>query len=205
MEWKLPSEKAEKARNAIFEIFQVEKAPLKALQSLVGRLNDVALMCPFLTALRRNISVLLTNAEERPLEEIVITELAKDDLLIWWAAIEDCENGLPIPSAPSGPNLYYKKFAVASATKPTETGEAFKATGVGCFGTNEDGYFQFLCSFLWENSKIQSESHCGASRPVNFIGIILCILANKESLRNQHVVFMSENITNSWDWEKQYS
>ncbi len=205
MEWKLPSEKAEKARTAIFEIFHAEKAPLQALQSLVGRLNDVALMCPFLTAFRRNISVLLTNAEEEDIEEIQITELAKDDLLIWWAAIEDCENGVPIPSALSGPNLYYKKFAVATATKPAETGDDFKATGVGCFGTNEDGYFQFSCSFLWENFSIQSESPCGARRPANFIGIILCILANKESLRNQHVVFVSGNITNSWDWEKQYS
>jgi hypothetical protein len=202
MEWKLPSEKAEKARSAIFDIFHAEKATLHAVQSLVGRLNDIALMCPFLTAFRRNISVLLSNAEERGLEKIVISELAKDDLL---AAIEDCEKGLPIPCAPSGPNIYFKKFAIASTTKPDCSSESFQATGVGCFGTNEDGYYLSSCSFLWENSIFRSDSKCGASRPTNFIGITLCILANLDCLKNQHVVFTCDNITNCWDWEKQYS
>jgi hypothetical protein len=196
IKWKLPSEKGEKARSAIFDIFHAEKATLHAVQSLEGRLNDIALMCPFLTAFRRNISVLLSNAEERGMEEIVISELAKDDLLIWWAAIEDCEKGLPIPCAPSGPNIYFKKFAIASATKPVCTSECFQATGVGCFGTNEDGYYLSSCSFLWENSIFRSDSKCGASRSTNFIGIILCILTNLDGLRNQHVVFTCENITN---------
>jgi hypothetical protein len=162
-------------------------------------------MCPFLTAFRRNISALLSNAEERGDVEIVISELAKDDLLVWWAAIDDCEKGLPIPCAPSGPNIYFKKFAIASATKPANTSDSFQATGVGCFGINEDGYYLSSCSFLWENSIFTSDSKCGASRPTNFIGITLCILANLDWLRNQHIVFTCENITNCWDWEKQYS
>jgi hypothetical protein len=33
--------------------------------------------------------------------------------------------------------------------------------------------------------------------------MILCIMANKESLKNQHIVFVTENIMNLWDWEKQ--
>jgi hypothetical protein len=205
MEWRLPSEKAVKARSAIYKIYHAKKASLQAIQSLVGRLNDIALMCPFLTAYRRNISATLSNAEERNLEEIVISDLAKDDLLTWWAAIEDCETGLPIPSAPSGPNLYYKKFAVATATTPTENGETFSTDGVGCFGLNEDGYYLFSSSFLWKKSHFISNNKCGASRPAIFIGIITCILANKELLKNQHVVFLCENITNCWDWEKQYS
>jgi hypothetical protein len=140
MEWRLPTKKAVKARSAIYDIYHAEKAPLQAIQSLVGRLNDIALMCPFLTAYRRNNSVLLSNAEERHLEEIVISDLAEDDLLTWWVAIGDCESGLPIPTAPSGLNLYYKKFAVATATTPTKNDDNFRTDGVGCFGSSEDGY-----------------------------------------------------------------
>jgi hypothetical protein len=205
MEWRLPCEKADKAKRAIYDIFQAEKASLHDVQSLVGRLNDIGLMCPFLTSFRRNISSLLSNAEERGLEEIVITELAKDDLLVWWAAIEDCEKGLPIPCAPSGPNIYFKKFAIVSATRPANKDDTFLATGVGCFGTNEDGFYLSSCSYLWDKPIFKSESKCGASRPANFIGITLCILANLEYLKHQHVVFTCENITNCWDWEKQYS
>jgi len=205
MEWRLPSEMAVKARSAIYEIYNSEKASLQAVQSLVGRLNDIALMCPFLTAYRRNISAMLSNAEDHNLEEIVITDLAKDDLLMWWAAIEDCETGLPIPAAPSSPNLYHKKFAVATATTSTEDGESFGTKGIGCFGSDEDGYFLFSNSYLWEKPHFVSKDRCGASRPAIFIGIITCIMANKEKLRNQHIVFLCENITNCWDWEKQYS
>ncbi len=203
MEWKLPSEKADKARRAIYDIFHTEKASLHAVQSLVGRLNDIGLMCPFLTSFRRNISTLLSYAEENGSEEIVITDLAKDDLLVWWAAIEDCENGLPIPCAPSGPNIYFKKFAIVSATRPSCYDDSFLATGIGCFGINEDGFYLSSCSFLWDKTVFISDSKCGASRPTNFIGITLCILANLDCLRNQHVVFTCENITNCWDWEKQ--
>jgi hypothetical protein len=205
MKWSLPSEKAEKARRAIFEIFHAESASLHSLQSLVGRLNDIALMCPFLTAFRRNISELLAMGEESPSADIKITEKAKDDLLIWWAAIEDSEKGLPIPSAPSAPSLYHKKFAIHTATSPSHSENSYKATGLGCFGINEDGFFLSSCSFLWDKAVLYTSSACSTSRPINFMGMILCILMNKESLKNQHIVFVTENISNCWDWEKQYS
>jgi hypothetical protein len=51
---------------------------LHTLQSLVGRLNDIALMCPFLSAFRRNISALLANTEEDSM--ITIPSSAEDDL-----------------------------------------------------------------------------------------------------------------------------
>ncbi len=205
MEWSLPSEKAEKAKKAIFEIFHAETASLHSVQSLVGRLNDIALMCPFLTAFRRNISELLAKVDERSSDEITITNKAKDDLLVWWAAIEDCEKGLPIPSAPSAPSLYHKTFAIHTATSPSYSENSFKATGLGCFGVNEDGFFLSSCSFLWDNAVMHSESACGSSRPLNFMRMILCILTNIEDLKNQHIVFVTENISNCWDWEKQYS
>jgi hypothetical protein len=61
------------------------------------------------------------------------------------------------------------------------------------------------CSYLWDKPAVKSDSKCGVSRPAIFIGIMLCILANLDNLRNQHVVFTCENLTNCWDWEKQYS
>jgi hypothetical protein len=109
MKWSLPYEKAEKARRAIFETFHAETASLHSLQSLVGRLNDVALMCPFLTAFRKNISELLAKGEESPSDNIIITEKAKDDLLIWWAAIEDSEKRLAYPKCPLSTKFVLQK------------------------------------------------------------------------------------------------
>ncbi len=108
MEWSLPSEKAEKARRAIFKVYNSETVSLHTLQSLVGRLNDIALMCPFLSAFRRNISALLANTVDDSV--ITVPSSAKDDLLVWWAAIDDCESGLPIPSEPSCPNIFIRNL-----------------------------------------------------------------------------------------------
>ncbi len=184
-------------------MYNSETISLHTLQSLVGRLNNIAQMCPFLAAFRRNISALLANTEDDSV--ITIPSSAKDDLLIWWAAIEDCESGLPIPSEPSSPNIYHKKFAIHTTTAQSEDENSYNATGLGCFGSNEDGYFQYSCSYIWNKYGIQAKCASDASRPVNFMGMIICIMANKESLKNQHIVFVTENITNSWDWEKQYA
>jgi hypothetical protein len=203
MEWSLPSEKAEKARRAIFEVYNSETISLHTLQSLVGRLNDIALMCPFLSAFRRNISALLANATE--VSEITVPNSAKDDLLVWWAAIDDCENGLPIPSEPSSPNIYHKTFAIHTNTTHSDDENSYNATGLGCFGSDEDSRFLFSCSYIWNKYGLKAKCASDASRPVNFMGMILCLMANKDSLKNQHIVFVTENITNSWDWVKQYA
>ncbi len=96
---------------------------------------------------------------------IIVPSSAKDDLLIWWAAIEDCESGLPIPSEPS------KKFAIHTATAQSGEGNSYNATGLGCFGSNEDGYFQSSCSYIFNKFGIQAKCASDASRLVNFMGI----------------------------------
>jgi hypothetical protein len=65
---------------------------------------------------------------------------------------------------------------VATATTSTENGETFSTNGVGCFGSNEDGYYMFSSSYLWKKSHFVSKDRCGASRPAIFIGIITCII-----------------------------
>ncbi len=120
-------------------MYNSETISLHTLQSQVGRLNDIAFMCPFLSAFRRNISALLANTVDDSV--ITVPSSAKDDLLIWWAAIGDCESGLPIPSEPSSPNIYHKMFAVHTTTTLSENENSYNATGLGCFGSNEDGYF----------------------------------------------------------------
>ncbi len=155
-------------------------------------------MCPFLSAFRRNISALLANATDA--SEIKVPNSAKDDLLVWWAAIDDCENGLPIPSEPSSPNIYHKLFAIHSNTTNCDEETSYNANGLGCFGSDEDGCFLFSCSYIWNKYGLKAKSASDASRPVNFMGMILCLVANKDSLKNQHIVFVTENITNSWIW-----
>lgn len=203
MEWTLPTEKAEKALRGICEVYYADVASLLTLQCLVGRLNDISLMCPFLSTFRRNLTVMLSSAEESSKKESSVTEQVKNDLLVWWAAIKDCENGLPIPSEPAGPTIQFKKFAICATS--CEMVKRGNAAGLGCFGSDEDGEFLFSCSYLWDAENYILNDIENISRSVNFIGMIICIVSELDNLRNQHIVFETENITCSWSWDKQYS
>ncbi len=54
--WKLPDEKALTTRIMINELVSKDNVTLDELQSLLGRLNFVCMMCPFLKAFRYNMN-----------------------------------------------------------------------------------------------------------------------------------------------------
>jgi folylpolyglutamate synthase/dihydropteroate synthase len=56
LSWKLPAEKALTTRELINEVVSKKNVSLNELQSLLGRLNFVCMMCPFLKAFRFNMN-----------------------------------------------------------------------------------------------------------------------------------------------------
>ena len=54
--WKLPSEKVYKTLFAIDNALKEETISLKTMQKLMGRINDVCLMCPFLHCFKRSLN-----------------------------------------------------------------------------------------------------------------------------------------------------
>jgi hypothetical protein len=56
LSWKLPTEKALITRELINEVVSKKNVSLNELQSLLGRLNFVCMMCPFLKAFRFNMN-----------------------------------------------------------------------------------------------------------------------------------------------------
>jgi hypothetical protein len=204
LKWRLPVEKSNKALTAIHDIYKSETVNLLTMQKLLGRLNDIALMCPFLSAFRRPINELCTEAGRSASGTARVSDLVKNDLELWSAVIGDCAEGLPIPSLPVSVPLSHKSFAV-HAVKNQNLSHKSSDAGIGCYGSNEDGMYLSKVSFLWNAKAYRDlalfENHC----TLILAGILLSLTVNFRNLKNQHIVFLTNNITCVWAWDKKYA
>jgi hypothetical protein len=51
--WRLPDEKIQKTLSTIKNTLEYEKIDLLSMQKLMGRLNDISPMCPFLNSFKK--------------------------------------------------------------------------------------------------------------------------------------------------------
>ena len=79
---------------------------LLEMQKLMGNLNNVSLMCPFLNGFRRNLNDCLSAGAIN--DCIFVTSNAKSDLLIWAGFLLDTVGENSIPSCPTEPTIVHK-------------------------------------------------------------------------------------------------
>jgi hypothetical protein len=108
LSWRLPVEKNAKCIRRVSEVLSAESVTLEQLQELVGLLNFVALMCPFLYGFRAPLTNLLAEAHSAEGSKVKMSEAAKADLRVWGAFFKDEDKVMPIPPRPTFPTLVKK-------------------------------------------------------------------------------------------------
>jgi hypothetical protein len=83
LEWKLPEEKRDKTLRNIVDALSDRGQSLKDLQVLMGRLNDVSMMCPFLKTFKGELNSALAIAHLEPDKRTYLGIQAKRDLYVW--------------------------------------------------------------------------------------------------------------------------
>ncbi len=83
-------------------------------------------------------------------------------------------------------NIYHKMFAIHSNTAHSDEENSYNANGLGCFGSDEDGFFLFSCSYVWNKYGLKAKSASDASIPVNFMGMILCLSCSLQKTSQTH-------------------
>jgi len=106
LSWQLPLEKRIKCMNAIEKIIVDGKSDLLSMQKLMGRLNDVGQMCPFMQMYKKPLNDMLGCLQNSDNDSALLTADAKSDLLVW-AGMLSMSDLLPIPREPSGPPLRF--------------------------------------------------------------------------------------------------
>jgi len=156
--WSLSDKKIQNALGSVKMAMTNDDISLKECQRLVGRLNDVGQLCPFMKIFKQPISQCLaaipSNAD--PGTRVEISAEAKDDLLVWAGFLSNEFRWLPINREVHAPPIRYKEF-VTDAAGLSDTADSWKLPGCGCVGFGEDGTVIFANQLLWPEKFISDD------------------------------------------------
>jgi hypothetical protein len=194
----MPTEKALITKDLIEQAVSKKNMSLTELQSLLGRLNFVCMMCPFLKAFRFNMNKELAR---RILDPSVCAELsdnAKYDLLVHGRFLSD-DDWCPIAKEPAGPPPSAVYFVSDAAGLP-DNKPLKEPIGFGIAGFDYTGSMVHADQFFWpENFIVHSRDEDGIrfgnkSTTLECIGLLAPMLTVPELLSGRHVVLRVDNI-----------
>jgi hypothetical protein len=201
--WKLPVEKAYKTLFAIDMALKNDFIGLRSMQKLMGRLNDVCLMCPFLHGYKRALNDDLGHLQrEGGMRRLSVH--SKRDLLVWVGFLQDENQWFPICPRPAGPPVNRKEFSSDAAG-----GNSLFRGKIGCgnAGFLENGELFFVNQLFWpENGLIIKKDVKGAkfenkTTTLEMIGIIIPFLLIPDQLVSQHILLKVDNTGCIFGWQ----
>lgn len=209
LSWVLPEEKRIDYCNLVHSILMEGNVSLDICQSVLGKLNFVCTMAPFMRTFKRNVQELLRTMEESSQVCIPLSEEARTDLQIWWNFLNDLNSPMPIAHMRNQPTLLHKVFTTDAAGWFSEmTGSE---VGLGCIGLDESGKICFINQTLWDldimkNTYDSQNKYLGnKTTSLEFAGILIPFLLKPDLIMNQHVVIQVDNIGCVFAWENGYS
>ena len=195
--WQLPIEKKIKCINAIEKILDENETDLLSMQKLMGRLNDVGQMCPFMQLFKKPLNEMLSFLQNNVSESVNVTPQARKDLLVW-AGMLSMSDHLPIPREPSAPPLQF--IHLSSDAAGVAEGEENSGAGVGGIGLDREGRIMSCFQFIWDNEMITVKKDSKGARfgsktsMLEMVGLVIPFLLDPVSLKNQHVVLSTDNM-----------
>ena len=203
LKWSLPKDKRQKALMCIEKTLNERFLNLKDHQILMGRLNDITQMCPFLKGFKQPLNKILSLLESKKF--IRLSHEAKKDLLIWKNFLLDPDVWLPIcPRYTNVPiaSLCFCSDAAGWSVTMKENGKI----GCGNVGFNQFGEVIFAYQILWNNEIISMARDCMSKRlgdkttSLEFLGILLPFLVIPEQLCNKYIVVKVDNTGCYFGW-----
>jgi hypothetical protein len=188
---------------------------LLELQRLIGTLNDVGQMCPFLRGFRQPLHLLLTAFQDREDISLPIPPEVQADLRIWAAALDAAEKSLPIPRRPTAhlpsavcfasdaSGAQFAKCAGKFITLPYEGDR--RAVSINTIEDDDIWFFAsvtFPTEFLLKHRDSLDRAYGCKSSTLEAIGLILPFLCCPHLLIGREVTLLTDNEALVYGWEK---
>jgi hypothetical protein len=199
MAWKLPDEKRDKTLRNIAYALSDKGMSLKDMQVLMGRLNDVALMCPFLRTFKAELNAELAKGHIRPQDQIFLGEQAKKDLLVWIGFLTDDNEWRPICPKACMPPLSVVTFSSDSAGFNEYTAPNAKI-GCGAVGMNAQWEICFAAQVFWPENLRRVPEMGSRTTTLELVGLLLPFLMVPHLVRGKHVVLKVDNTGCFFAW-----
>jgi hypothetical protein len=193
--WRLSDNKLNKAKLVVKKAMSSETCSLKEWQKLMGRLNDISQMCPFLKSFRQPINKCVSKipSNAAPLTPVKISHEAKEDLQIWANFLSSDFKWLPISKELSAPPIWRKEF-VSDAAGLSESADIRSGPGCGNVGFKEDGTIVFAHQLIWPRDFIEKATEDSNIRfgdkttTLEVIGLLMPFVLVPEEFKQSHVV-----------------
>ena len=204
LSWKLPDEKKEKSVRAIVSCISKSSISINEFQKLMGRLNDISIMCPFMKCFKFPLNLCLSSAMEKD-TDVVLSEVAEKDLYVWLRFLCDSDSWLPICHEYCHQPLSYKYFTSDAAGSNCNSDKNSKI-GCGNIGFDSNGIIIFAYQIFWPKGILQKTLDVKMSKlgskttTLEFLGIIIPFLIIPKDLCNMHIVVKVDNIGCFYGW-----
>jgi hypothetical protein len=177
--WKLPDEKISATLQSISNFLESPQPPLLATQSLMGRLNNIATMCPFMNIFKFNLNEYLA-LKSKGLPATLDTK-AKKDLQVWVNMLLHPTKWIPIHPEKVDPPLATIKF-FSDAAGMADNGRWSENIGCGVIGLDPDnntllGYQMWWPkNFITTSRDIKGKRFGNKTTTLEMVGILLPLL-----------------------------
>ena len=204
LNWCIPRDKKEKALRCIDRCLRSEIQRLEDFQELMGRLNSVGQMSPFMRGFKAPLNAVLKDL----MNGIIVSELpeaAVSDLGVWHNFLQDEKEWHPIAVKYTNIPLGCKSFTSDAAGCPENSCDK-KKLGCGNVGFHYDGTIMFAFQLFWTREVLElhrdkKESRMGnKTTTLEFLGVILPFILIPEMLVNQNIEVKVDNTGCYFGW-----
>ncbi len=126
---------SQKTLTALADFLESQEMDLKPMQKLLGRLNDICLMCPFLKTFKGPMNDLLSKLQNSDGKNVNIPVQCKRDARVFAGFLLDQNPWVPIAHRPMGIPIRHMEF-VSDAAGFTQSSTREELRGAGSIGFN---------------------------------------------------------------------
>ena len=206
LNWMLPEEKREKTLAAIQEAQKSEEVDILKMQKLMGRLNDICLMSPFLEDFKKPLNGDLGFLQKNPEKKISLNKQAKKDLKVFEGFLAEEGRWNPIPPRKHRPPVQTCVFS-SDAAGWAENQKENDEIGCASIGLDREGRIVFAERVFWpaETLKIKKDGKGSAfgskTTTLEFLGVLLPFIIDPNLVSNKHVILKVDNLSCVFGWE----
>jgi hypothetical protein len=196
LSWKLPDDKIFKTNTSIVEAIECKKLTLLQMQKLMGRLENIAIMCPFLKLFMDPLYRKLGWLQKNPYRTCVLDAQCIKDLYVFSGFLSDPNEWHPISPRSRGPPIVRIELTSDAAGLQKDENEK---VGVAAIGLDLDGNIMFARRILWHKEFLLSKDSLSKlfgkkSTTLECFGMLLPFISIPSVLKNQHIVLKVDNI-----------
>jgi hypothetical protein len=205
LSWKLPDDKIVHYLHSISETSRSQAVTLANMQSLMGKMNFLCMMCPFLKCFRFNLNRELSKRIEDSDICAAIGEEAKTESLVH-AKILEKGSWLPIARDLSAPPPSAVEFTSDAAGLP-DNKRLLEKIGCAVVGFDCEGSMVLSLQYHWPHDFITVLKDEDGTRfgnkttTLECIGMLLPLVTAPELTANRHVILKVDNMACVYGFE----